>query len=82
MATDKTRWIARLTPITGRSVNDLLRVPLPMDVWEREEDALLVAASETQLSELERRHLARVDRLSTVSEYEERARRRSRSSPR
>jgi hypothetical protein len=48
-----------------------------LDVWERHDDVLVVAASETQLSELERRRLARIERLSTVSEFEARARWRS-----
>lgn len=47
----------------------LLAMPLGLDVWERAPDALLVAASDSQLSELERRRLARVERLSTVADY-------------
>jgi len=47
-----------------------------MDVWERNEEALVVVMSETQLEELTRRSLARVERLYTVADYERRARRR------
>jgi hypothetical protein len=40
-----------------------------MDVWEREADSLLVAADDGQLAELERRRLADVHSLYTVSDY-------------
>jgi hypothetical protein len=79
MAKNETRWIARLSPIPGKSIDDLLRAPLALDVWERHKDALVVQASEKQLTELERRRLAHVERLSTASAYEVRARRRSKS---
>jgi hypothetical protein len=36
---------------------------LGLDVWERRDDGLIVAASEAQLAELERRRLAWVERL-------------------
>jgi hypothetical protein len=62
-------WIARLTPTTGTSVADLLEVLLGLDVWERHSDHLVVAASDDQLAELERRHLAEVERWSTREEY-------------
>ena len=77
MATDKTRWIARLTPAPGRSVNFLLQQRLSMDVCERDEHTLLVIASKSQLGELVRRRLARIDWISTVSEYEDKAKRQS-----
>lgn len=38
-------------------------MPLGLDVWERRDDSLIVAASEAQLAELERRRLAWVERL-------------------
>ncbi|MEU7811103.1 hypothetical protein [Pseudonocardia sp. NPDC049154] len=63
-------WVARLTPSVGRSVADLLAVPLGLDVWERHPDHLVVAASESQLGELERRRLAEVERMMTRSQYE------------
>lgn len=67
------RWVARLAPMPAVTVDDLLGMPLGLDVWERHGDGLVVAASEAQLSELERRRLARVDRLATVAELEARA---------
>ncbi len=76
----QTRWVARLTPTVNSSVDALLRMPLGLDVWERHADALVVAASEAQLSELERRRLAQVERLSTVAEFQARAQRRAPSS--
>ncbi|GAA4673733.1 hypothetical protein GCM10023215_01550 [Pseudonocardia yuanmonensis] len=65
-------WIARLTPASGRSVDDLLAARLGLDVWERHPDHLVVAATEGQLGEVERRHLAEVERLVTRSQYEAR----------
>jgi hypothetical protein len=69
MADDQTRWIARLTPETGKSVEQLLALSTGLDVWERHTSALVVAASDAQLEDLERRRLARVERLSTVADY-------------
>ena len=65
-------WIARLTPTPGTSVARLLAVPLGLDVWERHPDHLVVAASDDQLAELERRPLAKVERWSTREEYVQR----------
>ena len=62
-------WIARLTPTGGGSVEQLLTVPLGLDVWERHPDSLVVAATEDQLAELERRRLAEVERWSTREQY-------------
>jgi hypothetical protein len=62
-------WVARLTPAAGSSVERLLQLPLGLDVWERHPDALVVAATEGQLAELERRQLAEVERWSTREEY-------------
>jgi hypothetical protein len=76
----QTRWVARLIPTLNSSVDALLHMPLGLDVWERHADALVVAASEAQLSELERRRLAQVERLSTVAEFQARAQRRANSS--
>ena len=61
-------WIARLTPVAG-GVAALLATPLGLDVWERGTDHLVVMATERQLAELERRRLARVERLSTREQY-------------
>ena len=69
----QTRWVARLIPTLNSSVDALLQMPLGLDVWERHADALVVAASDAQLSEIERRRLAQVERLSTVAEFLARA---------
>lgn len=69
MTTDEARWVARLTPSPGRNVGDLLRLPLGLDVWERHSHQLLVAATDDQLREIERRRLARVDRVETVAAF-------------
>jgi hypothetical protein len=69
--------IARLTPTAASSIDALLALPLGMDVWERRGEVLVVRASEAQLSELERRRLAHVERLSTQAEFEARAARRA-----
>jgi hypothetical protein len=71
------RWVARLIPAGATTVDDLLGVPLGLDVWERHDDGLVVAASEAQLSELERRRLARVQRLSTLAEFQAQIRARN-----
>ena len=80
MADKRTRWVARLTPMLHGGIDALLNMPLGLDVWERHADALVVAADEAQLVELERRRLAQVERLSTVAEFQARAQRRTDSS--
>jgi hypothetical protein len=80
MADKHTRWVARLTPMPCGSVDALLNKPLGLDVWERHADALVVAADEAQLAELERRRIAQVERLSTVAEFQARAQQRADSS--
>jgi len=69
-------WIARLTPTADSSIELLLSVPVGLDVWERHPDSLVVAATDDQLAELERRRLAEVERWSTREEFEARAGRR------
>lgn len=64
------RWLVRLTPVAGRTVDDLLKAPLSLDVWEREANALVAAASERTIAELERRHIAGVERLRTIADLE------------
>jgi hypothetical protein len=61
-------WVARLTAVPG-GVAALLATPLGLDVWERGDDHLVVMATERQLAELERRRLARVERLSTRDQF-------------
>ena len=63
-------WIARLTPLSGGGVPGLLAMPLGVDVWERQPGFLVVAAAESRLAEIERRRLARVERLVTTERYE------------
>lgn len=69
MTDDGTRWIARLAPSAGTTVDDVLGLPLGLDVWERHADSLVVAATEAQLAEIERRRLAAVERIETVAEF-------------
>ncbi len=76
MSDTQNRWVAQLKPTASSSVESLLSLPLGLDVWERQADGLVVAASEAQLAELERRRLARVERLYTVAEFLTRAQRR------
>jgi hypothetical protein len=66
---DDNRLIARLLPPPGGSIEDVLRLPLGLDVWERREDALVVAATEAQLRDIERRGLARVERIEPVVDF-------------
>jgi hypothetical protein len=63
------RWVVRLRPTNGRSVDDLLRLPMALDVWQRETDALVAAISESTLQELERRRLAHIERIRLTSDY-------------
>lgn len=63
------RWIARLVPVAGHGVDTLLQQPLGLDIWERETTSLIVTATESQLREIERRRLARVERLEPVAAY-------------
>jgi hypothetical protein len=67
-ATD--RWVVRLTPVAGRTVDDLLRVSLSLDVWQRDDGALVAAVSEATIAELERRRIATVERLRTIADLE------------
>lgn len=71
MGESERTWIARLTPLSGGGVPALLAMPLGVDVWERHPGFLVVAASERRLAEVERRRLARVERLVTTERYEE-----------
>jgi hypothetical protein len=64
------RWVAKLTADSAADLEALLGLSLGLDVWERHGDSLVVAASEAQLLELERRRLVRVDRLATQAEFE------------
>jgi hypothetical protein len=74
MTNSGVRWVAKLTADSAADIDALLHLSLGLDVWERHGDSLVVAASEAQLLELERRRLVRVDRLATQAEFEARAR--------
>jgi hypothetical protein len=74
MTNSGVRWVAKLTADSAADIEALLGLPLGLDVWERHDDGLVVAASEAQLLELERRRLVRVDRLAMQAEFEARAR--------
>lgn len=66
------RWIARLNVTSDEALDALLDVPLGLDVWEIHRDptpCVVAAAEEAVLTEIERRGLARVERLETVAEY-------------
>ena len=76
MADKETRWVARVTPMPSFSVASLVEMPLGLDVWERHAEFLVVAASDLQLLELERRRLAHVEKLCTIAEFQSRAQRR------
>jgi hypothetical protein len=67
------RWLVRLTPVPGRTVDDLLKVPLSLDVWEREANAIVVVASEQTIVQLESRRIAVVERLRTIADLESNA---------
>jgi len=62
------RWVARIVPV-DRTVNEFLRRPYGLDIWERQPDALIAAAESTVLDEIERQGLARVERISTLRDY-------------
>ena len=81
MAAHEVRWVVRLKPPTGGTLRELLEIPLSLDVWHRESDALVAAASEVTLREIERRRLAGVERLCTTQEYEASAKELSRGEP-
>lgn len=81
MAETEQTWIARLTPLSGGGVPGLLALPLGLDVWERHPSFLVVAAPESRLADLERRRLARVERLVTTERYEEEAGPQDRETP-
>ena len=68
-ATNRRRWVARITPRLGTTVDDLLAMNLGLDVWERQEGSIVVAATDADLVELERRRVGNVERVSTVSDF-------------
>jgi hypothetical protein len=71
-STEAPKWVARIRPTARCSVEGLLRLPVSLDVWERNDDGLIVAASEADLLEMERRKLAHVDRICFTKDYVDR----------
>jgi hypothetical protein len=65
------RWVVRLRPMPDSDIEQLLRMQLGLDIWERrrDPDVLVVAAKESRIRELERRRLASVEWLYTVEEF-------------
>jgi hypothetical protein len=63
------RWVAELTPTAGTAVDQILELPVGLDIWERRGDKLVVAADAAQLQEIERRLLATVVWLGPVEEF-------------
>jgi hypothetical protein len=66
----RVRWLVRITPLAGGTVDDLLKVPLSLDVWQREAGSLVAAVSEQTITELERRRVAKVERLRMTADLE------------
>jgi hypothetical protein len=63
------QWIARLAPPPGASRDDLLRLSLGLDIWERHPDYLIVVGAAGQLQEIERRQVGRVEWIEPVAAY-------------
>ena len=74
-------WIAKLIPLSGRKVSDLLGLRLSMDVWQRTSEFLLVSASQRVLVEIERQQIAQVIRIQITQEYERAARSKLNNDP-
>ena len=55
--------MAQLTPMSSTDIDMLLEANWGLDVWERRVDAIVVAASEAQLSEIERLSSSRPTRF-------------------
>jgi hypothetical protein len=69
------RWLARLTPEGDVRVEGLLGLGYSLDVWEVEGGdaagaAIIVAADEEQLMEVEKQGHARVERLSPLEDFD------------
>jgi hypothetical protein len=71
-STQAPKWVARIRPTARCSIEDLLRLPVSLDVWERGDDALIAAVSEADLLEMERRKLAHVERICSTKDYVDR----------
>lgn len=71
---DQKRWVARLTPAGDMMVEGLLGLGYSLDVWEVEGGAtgaaIIVAADEEQLMEVEKQGHAHVERLSPLEGFD------------
>lgn len=76
MPEKETRWIARLTQSQNFNLDELLELASGLDIWERHADYLVVAGSDLQLSEIERRGVGHVERIETIDEFQKRMRQR------
>jgi|tagenome__1003787_1003787.scaffolds.fasta_scaffold19259386_2 hypothetical protein len=63
------KWLVRLSPVPGGTVDDLLQMPYALDVWQRDETSLVASAPHATLVEIERRKLARVERMGPTEEF-------------
>jgi hypothetical protein len=63
------KWVVRLSPVTGHTVDDLLQMPYALDVWQRDGTSLVVSAPDATLVEIERRKLARVERMGPTEQF-------------
>jgi hypothetical protein len=63
------KWVVRLSPMPGRTVDDLLQMPYALDVWQRHESSLVASAPHATLVEIERRKLARVERMGPTEQF-------------
>jgi hypothetical protein len=60
--------VVRLTPTAATTIDALLAMPIGLDVWERRGEVVVAVVSEGQLSELRRRRLVIIERLSRVED--------------
>jgi hypothetical protein len=81
MDEDEIRWVVRLRPVTGQNIQDLLELPLSIDVWQRSVDGLVAVVSDGTLQELERRRLAKMEKVCTTAEYLEQVEKRAGNGP-
>jgi hypothetical protein len=67
MMSEHRRFVAKLTA-AGASIDELLARNLHLDVWERSQDCLVVAADEPILAEIARSGIATVKKLCELQE--------------
>jgi hypothetical protein len=69
MTDQESRWVVRLTPLAGTSLDLVLNSSIGLDVWESRADLIVAAATDLQLLEIKRRRLAEVEKLYSVAEF-------------